>query len=238
MKRLPILLTLLALVFLAVSATYWAMQLYKPKQPPLAAAPLAGIPEPAPDAAATLFGGQAASAVVTNYQLTGIVSAGRDSVAIIVADGQPPKALTIGRELAPGVTVSEVHPRYVMLSDGGVMKRVELMADSKPAIPLSGAAMPPQAPPMQAAPVGAMPAVEPQTAPGAVVRGPPPPGEVDPVVAPNEEPPQETPPSPAAANYNQGVQGNQTPPPPPAEPQMPPPTRVMGTPVSDQPATQ
>ena len=235
MKRLPLLLTLLALVFLAVSATYWGMQLYKPQQRAIAAAPPAGIPEPAPDAAATLFGGQAATAVVTNYQLTGIVSAGRDSVAIIVADGQPPKALKVGRELAPGVTISEVHPRYVMLSDGGVMKRVELMADTKPAIPLSGgAAMPPQAPAMQAAPVGAMPAVEPQTAPGAVVRGPPPPGEVDPVVGPNEEPPQETPPSPAAANYNQAVQGNNVPP-PPAEPQMPPPTRVMGQPSSEQP---
>lgn len=235
MKRLPLLLTLLALVFLAVSATYWGMQLYKPQQRAIAAAPPAGIPEPAPDAAATLFGGQAATAVVTNYQLTGIVSAGRDSVAIIVADGQPPKALKVGRELAPGVTISEVHPRYVMLSDGGVMKRVELMADTKPAIPLSGgAAMPPQAPAMQAAPVGAMPAVEPQTAPGAVVRGPPPPGEVDPVVAPNEEPPQETPPSPAAANYNQAVQGNNVPP-PPDEPQMPPPTRVMGQPSSEQP---
>ncbi|HBI70319.1 MAG TPA: hypothetical protein DDZ22_15340, partial [Massilia sp.] len=87
MKRLPLLLTLLALVFLAVSATYWGMQLYKPQQRQIAAAPPAGIPEPAPDAAATLFGGQAATAVVTNYQLTGIVSAGRDSVAIIVADG-------------------------------------------------------------------------------------------------------------------------------------------------------
>jgi len=238
MKRLPLLLTLLALVFVAVSATYWGMQLYKPQQRAIAAAPPAGIPEPAPDAAATLFGGQAASAVATNYQLTGIVSAGRDSVAIIVADGQPPKALKVGRELAPGITISEVHPRYVMLSDSGVMKRVELMADSKPAIPLSGAAaMPQQAPPVQAAPMGAMPAVEPQTAPGAVVRGAPPPGEVDPVVGPNEEPPQETPPSPAAANYNQynqAVQGNGA----PSQPQMPPPTRVMGQPAGQQPVTQ
>lgn len=236
MKRLPLLFTLLALVFLAVSATYWGMQLYKPQQRPIAAAPPAGIPEPTADAAATLFGGQAASAVVTNYQLTGIVAAGRDSVAILVADGQPPKALKVGKELAPGVTISEVHQRYVMLSDGGVMKRIELAADTKPAVPLSGPAMPATPPPMQPMPVGAEPTAEPQTAPGAVVRGPPPPGEVDPVVGPNEEPPQETPPSPAAANYNGAVQGNQAPP-PPAQPQMPPPTRVMGTPVSE-PATQ
>lgn len=238
MKRLPLLLTLLALVFLAVSATYWGMQLYKPQQRPIAAAPPAGMPEPTADAAATLFGGQAATAVVTNYQLTGIVAAGSDSVAILVADGQPPKALKVGKELAPGVTISEVHPRYVMLSDGGVMKRIELAADTKPAVPLSGGpAMPPPTPaPQQPEPVAETPPVEPQTAPGAV-RGPPPPGEVDPVVGPNEEPPQETPPSPAAANYNGAVQGNQAPP-PPAQPQMPPPTRVMGSPAAGQPATQ
>jgi general secretion pathway protein C len=248
MKRLPLLLTLLALVFLAVSATYWGMQLYKPQQRQIAATPPAGIPEPSADAAATLFGGQAATAVVTNYQLTGIVAAGRDSVAILVADGQPPKALTVGKEIAPGVTISEVHPRYVMLSDGGVMKRIELAPDTKPAVPLSGAAMPAAMPQQQPEPMAETPQVEPQTAPGAV-RPPPPPGEVDPVVGPNEEPPQETPPSPAAANYNGAVQGNQPmqgnqsmqgnqPPPPPAQPQMPPPTRVMGGPAAGQPVTQ
>ncbi len=248
MKRLPLLLTLLALVFLAVSATYWGMQLYKPQQRQIAATPPAVVPEPSADAAATLFGGQAATAVVTNYQLTGIVAAGRDSVAILVADGQPPKALTVGKEIAPGVTISEVHPRYVMLSDGGVMKRIELAADTKPAVPLSGAAMPAAMPQQQPEPMAETPQVEPQTAPGAV-RPPPPPGEVDPVVGPNEEPPQETPPSPAAANYNgavqanpatqgnQSMQGNQAPP-PPAQPQMPPPTRVMGGPAAGQPVTQ
>ena len=38
------------------------------------------MPEPSIDAAATLFGGQAATASASNYQLTGIVAAGRDSV--------------------------------------------------------------------------------------------------------------------------------------------------------------
>jgi general secretion pathway protein C len=37
-----------------------------------------------------------------------------------VADGQPPKALAkVGKELVPGVLLKEVHPRYVMLSEGG-----------------------------------------------------------------------------------------------------------------------
>ena len=221
MKRLPLLFTLLALIFLAVSATYWGMQLYKPQQRPIVAAAPASLPEPSPDAAATLFGGQPVANVATNYQLTGIVSAGRDSVAIIVADGQPPKALKIGRELAPGVSVSEVHARYVMLSEGGVMKRIDLAADTKPAIPLSGAAAPPMAMPPQPtiAPAGAMPQGEPQTAPGAVQSAPPP-GEVNPVVPQGQEPPQEGPPA------------DIVPPPPPNQPQMPAPTRSTGSPVS------
>ncbi|MGX4641137.1 type II secretion system protein N [Massilia sp. SYSU DXS3249] len=228
MKRLPLLFTLLALVFVAVSATYWGMQLVKPQQRPIAAVQTAALPEPSPDAAATLFGGQAVTNVVSNYQLTGIVAAGRDSVAILVADGQPPKALKVGRELAPGVSISEVHPKYIMLSEGGVMKRVDLVADTRPAIPLSGAAA--MAPPQMAQPAvapGAMPAVEPQTAPGAV-QAPPPPGEVNPVVPQGQEPPQEPPPPDVAP----------APPPPPTQPQMPPPTRSIGSPVSGQPVSQ
>ncbi|KQQ87107.1 type II secretion system protein N [Massilia sp. Leaf139] len=220
MKRLPLLFTLLALIFLAVSATYWGMQLYKPVQRPIAAAAPASLPEPSPEAAATLFGGQPVANVATNYQLTGIVAAGRDSVAIIVADGQPPKALKVGRELAPGVSISEVHARYVMLSEGGVMKRIDLAPDTKPAIALSGGAVPPMPMPPQptVAPAGAMPTTEPQTAPGAI-QSPPPPGEVNPVVPQGQEPPQEGPPADIA-------------PPPPNQPQMPQPTRSMGSPVS------
>lgn len=220
MKRLPLLFTLLALVFLAVSATYWGMQLYKPQQRPITTVQTAALPEPSPDAAATLFGGEAITNVVSNYQLTGIVSAGRDSVAILVADGQPPKALKVGRELAPGVSISEVHRSYIMLSEGGIMKRVDLMADTRPAIPLSGAV-----PMGQPVAPGAMPTSEPQTSPGAVQA--PPPGEVNPVVPQDQEPPQEGPPPDITP-----------PPPPPSPPQMPPPTRSIGSPVSGQPVSQ
>jgi general secretion pathway protein C len=227
MKRLPLLFTLLALIFLAVSATYWGMQLYKPQQRPIAAAPPAAVPEPSPDAAATLFGGQAVANVATNYQLTGIVAAGRDSVAIIVAEGQPPKALKVGHELSPGVSISEVHPRYIMLSEGGVMKRIDLAADTKPAIALSGGAPPPVPMPVPPqlgrpalAPAGALgagvPPAEPQNAPGAVQV--PQPGEVNPVVPQGQEPPPEGPPADVA--------------PPPNQPQMPPPTRSSGSPVN------
>jgi general secretion pathway protein C len=100
MKRLPILLSLLALVLLSASIAYWVLQLYQPSQRPLAAAPVAVAPPPPIDAAATLFGGQQAVAAASNYQLTGVVSAGRESVAIIVADNGTPMALA-GRKSPP-----------------------------------------------------------------------------------------------------------------------------------------
>ena len=137
MKRLPLLFTLLAVIALAMSLAYWVLQLVQPPQRPLAAAPVAQLAEPSVDAAGTLFGGQAAAAVATSYQLTGIVSAGRNSAAILVADGQPPRALGLGKEISAGVSVAEIHPRYVMLSDGGVLKRIELATDAKAGAGLS-----------------------------------------------------------------------------------------------------
>lgn len=168
-KRLPLFLTLLALIALAASIAYWVLQLYQPEQRPLAAAPLATAPAPSPDAAATLFGGQP-TAVVSNFQLTGVVSAGSDSAVILVADGAPPQAVRIGREIAPGVTVAEVHRNYVMLSDSGVMKRVELNVDNNGGAMMSA---PTAAPRFAPGPVGAAPpAGFEQTAPG-VVSAPP-----------------------------------------------------------------
>lgn len=192
-KRLPLLLSLLGMILLAVSLAYWILQLYQPPQRPLAAVQQGGLPDPSIDNAATLFGGQVAVASATNYQLTGVVSAGSDSVAILVADGTPPKALKVGHELTPGVKLAEVHPRYVMLSDGGVLKRVDLATDTKPAAPMGVPGAPgavpgqqvvqpnfpsanfqqpqqmPSAPPVQTVPAtgGAVPQ-EPPMAPGAV----------------------------------------------------------------------
>ena len=177
-KRLPLLISLLALILLAASIAYWVLQLYKPEQRPLAAAPVASQAAPSVESAAALFGGQP-TAVIANFQLTGVVAAGADSAVILVADGQPPRAVRIGREIVPNVTVVEVHRRYVMLSDGGVMKRVELAPDSGQ----STAIMPPEPRMMQQPmqPMGAAPGIEPQTAPGVVSVPPsmqsrPPPG--------------------------------------------------------------
>ena len=217
MKRMPLLLTLLALVALSASLAYWVLQLYKPEQRPLAAAPVMAAPPPSVDAAATLFGGQAMAVVATNYQLTGVVAAGRNSVAILIADGQPAKAFPIGKELSPGVLVKEVHPRYVMLSEGGILKRIEMAVDAKPpadmAAPLPmDAPPPPPAYPQQGQPL-------PPTQQERPMPQSPPPQE-EPVQGPGQE--QEPPPPVPMARPMDGA------PPPAPQPEMPPPTRNVG----------
>lgn len=257
-KRLPLLFTLLALVLLAVSIAYWFLQLYKPEQRPLAPAPAVAQAEPNPEAAAYLFGGQPSAVAVSNYQLTGVVSAGRDSAVILVAEGSPPKAVRIGREIVPGVTVAEVHPKYVILSEGGAMKRVDLAPDTGSSSQMSGMAAPPMPQPVAAAPA---PGVEPQTAPGVVgvppnMQSVPPPGgppEGTPTTPENAIPVQDAPPDPTMGQpqpgqeqqeqqgqqLQQGQQDQQGQvPPPPNQVQMPPPTRAYNSPVGEPNPTQ
>jgi general secretion pathway protein C len=134
MKRLPFILTVAAVAALSASLAYWGLQLFKPQQRPIAAAPVAPAPAPSLDAAKGLFGGQIAVAVASNYQLKGVVAAGdgRDSAAIVSVDNKPAMALGVGREVVPGVTIKEVHPKYVLLSEGGVAKRIDLASDAGP----------------------------------------------------------------------------------------------------------
>ena len=227
-KRLPLLFTLLALILLAVSIAYWFLQLYKPAQRPLAPAPVVAQAEPSPDAAASLFGGQPSVVAVSSYQLTGVVSAGRDSAVILVAEGSPPKAVRIGREIVPGVTVAEVHARYVMLSEGGIMKRVDLAQPTGVAAQGGGQVMMPSAP--QPVATELAPGVEPQTAPGAVAA---PPGmAAGAPVGRGPGPPLPDTPSVPEPQMDPGVADGTAPqPPPPNQVQMPPPTRSVNSPV-------
>lgn len=166
MKRLPLICSVAAVAALSASLAYWGLQLFKPKQRPIAPPPVAQAPEVNVDAARGLFGGQTAVAQVSNYQLRGVVAAanGRGSAAIISADGQPAQAYGVGKEIAPGVTVKDVQPRFVTLMEGGIQKRLELAVDEgsasngvQPMLPPPSAPQPvPQpipVPPPQAAPV-------------------------------------------------------------------------------------
>lgn len=179
MKRLPFIFTVAAVAALSASLAYWGLQLFKPQQRPIAAAPMAPAPEPSLDAAKGLFGGQIAVAVASNYQLKGVVAAGdgRDSAAILSVDNKPAMALAVGREVAPGVTVKEVHPKYVLLSEGGVVKRIDLASDAGPQN------NPNLAPPSITPPPMPQPAAQPQ-----------------PVVMPQPQIQQSPPPSPTAVH--------------------------------------
>jgi general secretion pathway protein C len=136
MKRLPLVVSFLLFIALCASIAYWAMQLFKPPVRPVAAPPRAVQPEIRTDAAMSLLGGgrsQGPVAVASNYQLKGVVVAGnvRESVAILSADGKPAQAVRAEMEILPGVTIREVHRDHVVLSEGGVTKRVELPESAK-----------------------------------------------------------------------------------------------------------
>ncbi len=133
MKRWPLVASFTLFIVLCASAAYWAMQLFKPPLRAVAAPPPSAQPAPRLDAAAGLFGGRTNVAVASNYQLKGVVVSGNaaDSVAILATDGKPAQAVRINAQVVPGVTVKEVNRRYVLLSEGGVVKRVELPENAK-----------------------------------------------------------------------------------------------------------
>ncbi|HJU71098.1 MAG TPA: type II secretion system protein N [Paucimonas sp.] len=178
MKRQPLVASFVLFIVLCISAAYWAMQLFKPPVRAVAAPPPVARAEVKLDAAAALFGGHSATAAVaSNYQLKGVVVAGngKESIAILAANGKPAQAIGINGIVAPGVTVKEVHPGYVLVSEDGVTKRVELPESAKNltatagtvgnnAAPVATAPIPPRtAPPVTGivnapAPVPAFPA--------------------------------------------------------------------------------
>jgi general secretion pathway protein C len=213
MKRWPLVASFILFIALCASAAYWAMQLFKPPLRPVAAPPRAATAEVKPEAAAALFGGRGSkAAVASNYQLQGVIMAGtaRDSVAILSADGNPAQAVRAEMEVVPGVTIKEVHREYVLLSEGGVIKRVELPDSAKdqgnPAISSPV--------PVQPTPAQRMPPPRPVAPPPPAVVNPPQP--TPPMQAPQA--PQTVVPGtmpPAPATIPGGVPGPQTMNPPP-----------------------
>lgn len=153
MKRLPLLISFILFIALCASLTYWALQWLKPPLRPIAATTPVGAPTINAGAAAGLFGGRQASAMAANVELKGIIDAHQpgESVAILAANGKPAQAFGAGAELLPGISIKEIHAGYVLLSEGGAIKRVELpekaretgnSAISAPSV----AAVPPAAP--------------------------------------------------------------------------------------------
>ncbi len=181
MKRVPLIVSFLLFILLCASAAYWAMQLFKPPLRPVAAPPRAAQAEVQTAAAATLFGGRIENvAVASNYQLKGVIYSGspRNSVAILSADGKPAQAVRVDMEVAPGVTVKEVHREYVLLSEGDVTKRVELPESATAQVDLASLApvpvQPSANPPSNQPPPAQSPSSTPATRAQAAAAAPPP----------------------------------------------------------------
>ncbi len=128
MKRLPMITSFILFIALCVSAAYWSMQLLKPPVRSVVAPPQTIQPVPKLEAAAGLLGGHANAVVASNFQLKGVVVAinPAESIAILATNGKPAQAVITNAEVMPGVTLKEVNRRYVLLLEGGVIKRVEL----------------------------------------------------------------------------------------------------------------
>ncbi|MES2831932.1 MAG: type II secretion system protein N [Pseudomonadota bacterium] len=129
MKRMPTLLSFLLFIALCATAAYWILQFWRPPVRPMAAPTAPPATDISLEAASGLFGGRPGVAVeASNYQLRGVVLAdnGSESVAILAADGKPARAVRVNTEFQPGVTVREVHAQYILLSEGGIIKRVAL----------------------------------------------------------------------------------------------------------------
>ena len=244
MRRLPLTVSFLLFIALCASVAYWAMQLFKPPVRPVAAPPRVAQAEIRPDAAATLFGNRKGNAApASNYQLRGVIFSGspRDSVAIISADGKPPVAIRVDMEVAPDVKVKEVHRDYVLLSDGGATKRIDLPESAKG---LEGlAAAPAAARPAAPSPAAPPAATRPATPPPAATPQIPVPGQPVPTRAQAAAAAQGAPQPAPPVQPNQPAQPGLTPqtapsPPQAAQPAVPPPmtTAPPTTVVSPPPA--
>jgi general secretion pathway protein C len=180
MKRWPLIASFILFIVLCASAAYWAMQLFKPPVRPVSAPPRVQA-EMNTDAASALFGGRPGKvAVASNYQLRGVIFSGSpsDSVAILSTDGKPAQAIRAQTDVLPGVIVKEVHRDYVLLSEGGVIKRVELPESVKDQVNIATVA-PTQAVPARPSATPVQPPAPP--APPSVVsppQGAPPPPQV------------------------------------------------------------
>ncbi|MBR7798415.1 type II secretion system protein N [Undibacterium fentianense] len=135
-KRLPIILNIILFGLLCAVLSFWGLQIFKPKIRPIQAPVVVDSFEPAVGQWGSMFGLSAvAESAPSSYQLKGVIVAAKpaDSVAIIVVDGKPNFAVKIGKELMPGVKLEEVHASYVMVSESGVPRRIDL-----PVVPQGG----------------------------------------------------------------------------------------------------
>lgn len=126
MKHLPLIVAVILVSAVFGSGAYWGSQLFRSQAKPVAVAPHTAPAPPDIAAAAGLFGGTPAATSTIAFKLKGVIEDGPEGVAIVVEDGKPALAVGIGQQAAPGVTVTEIHRRHVMLDMSGKPTRLDL----------------------------------------------------------------------------------------------------------------
>jgi general secretion pathway protein C len=100
---------------LCATATYWVVTL-SAREAPL-------LPPPrgcrSTEDAAALFGGQLDKNPVQDIHLFGILALDHGGAAIVGIGGEPPRAVSLGAELAPGAKLAEVRSRSIIVDRNG-----------------------------------------------------------------------------------------------------------------------
>lgn len=124
------LVTALLWALAALGMVYWGLRLSgwgAPRQLPSAVAQAPAVDPGARQAAlARLLGAQPAAAggpapgAADRFVLWGVIatSAAGQGVVLVSIDGQPPRPLTVGAEIAPGLLLQEVSRREAIVRDG------------------------------------------------------------------------------------------------------------------------
>jgi general secretion pathway protein C len=122
------LLTLAALALFCVTVTYWVVTLTSRQTAPLPAA--AATRTPSVEQAATIFGGQLERQANSDVHLFGILALQGGAAAIVSYGGEPPRAVSLGSELAPGAKLAEVRSRSIVIDRNGARAEVQLPANT------------------------------------------------------------------------------------------------------------
>jgi general secretion pathway protein C len=125
-KHLPLIVVAILISAVFGSGAYWGSQLFRSQVGPVSVATHTASAPPDIAAAAGLFGGTQPATTTIAFKLKGVIEDGAEGVAILVEDGKPALAVGIGQQAAPGVTVTEIHQRYVMLDMSGKPTRLDL----------------------------------------------------------------------------------------------------------------
>ncbi|HGL4259433.1 type II secretion system protein N [Burkholderia dolosa] len=112
---------------LCATATYWVVTL-SAREAPLPAA--AARPPIRTEDAAALFGGQLDKNAVQDIHLFGILALDHGGAAIVSIGGEPPRAVSLGSELAPGAKLAEVRSRSIVIDRNGARAEVQLPANT------------------------------------------------------------------------------------------------------------